>query len=145
MPSDLKTFRRLTLDKPIVMGRKTFESIGKPLDRRANIVVTRDTSFVAPMGVHVAGDLDSALALGRSLAAASGGCEVMVIGGGEIYAQSLAQSDRIYLTRILADVEGDASFPSLDPAIWHEVARSPIPQGPGDEFAAELLTFERAP
>lgn len=142
MPSDLKTFRRLTLGKPVVMGRKTFQSLGKPLDGRDNIVVTRDSTFAAP-GAHVVADLGAALDLGRALAAERGVAEVAVIGGGEIYRAALALADQVYLTRVAARPEGDATFPDLDPATWQETSREPIPRGPRDDHDAELVVYDR--
>lgn len=123
LPGDLKFFKATTLGKPVVMGRKTFQSIGRPLPGRPNIVVTRDPGFVAE-GVHIARDIDTALDLAATLARASGAEEVMVIGGAEIYAQALPRLDRLYLTRIDAELEGDAHFPEIEPRAWREAARS---------------------
>lgn len=144
MPSDLKTFRRLTLDKPVVMGRKTYASIGRPLDRRDNIVVTRGSEISADPDkrLFVAASLEQALVLARQLAAAAGATEVMVIGGAEIYRAALPLADRIYLTRIHAVVEGDATFTDPAPAEWTEVGRQAIPRGEKDEHPATLLVFE---
>ncbi len=143
MPSDLKTFRRLTLGKPIIMGRKTFQSIGKPLDGRDNIVVTRDETFQAPAGVRVARSLDDALRIARMFASGRGTEEIMIIGGAEIYRQALPQADRIYLTRIHARPDGDATFHDPRPEIWHIVERTPIPHDPRDDHEATLLVYER--
>ncbi len=147
MPSDLKTFRRLTLGKPVVMGRKTFDSIGRPLDRRDNIVVTRSASVSADPDkrLFVVASLDEALVLAQRLAAAAATTEVMIIGGAEIYRAALPLADRVYLTRIHAVVEGDATFPDPAPAEWQEVAREVIERGEADEYAATLLVFERRP
>ena len=147
MPSDLKTFRRLTLDKPVVMGRKTYASIGRPLDRRDNIVVTRGLGIAADPDkrLFVTASLEQALVLARQLAAAAGATEVMVIGGAEIYRAALPLADRIYLTRIHARVEGDATFADPAPAEWKEVAREAIPRGEKDEHPATLLVFECLP
>jgi len=142
MPSDLKTFRRLTMGKPVVMGRKTFQSLGKPLEGRDNIVVTRDADFAAP-GAIVACDLDAALALAHRAAEARGVGEIAVIGGADIYRQTMARADRIYLSRIHAVVEGDATFPSPDPSDWREVERSPIPTGDHDDHRATLVVYDR--
>ncbi|WP_163560296.1 dihydrofolate reductase [Halomonas sp. NO4] len=124
LPEDLKFFKRMTQGKPLVMGRKTFESIGKPLPGRLNIVVTRDTSF-HPDGVRVCHDLASALTLADQQATIDAAEEIMVMGGGEIYAQALPHADRLYLTEVDVEVEGDARFPALDPAEWEEVQRVP--------------------
>jgi dihydrofolate reductase len=144
MPSDLKTFRRLTMGKPIVMGRKTFQSIGRPLDGRDNIVVTRDPAF-AVEGVSVFNDLTEALVLARSLARTNGSDEVMVIGGSDIFQATLPLVQRVYWTQVKGEPAGDVFFPALDPAHWREVSSEPIARGPRDEFDAELRIYERAP
>ncbi len=142
MPSDLRTFRRLTLGKPIIMGRKTFQSIGKPLDGRDNIVVTRDTGF-AVAGAIRAASIDVALCLAEPLARARGTDEIMVIGGAEIYRIALPHADRVYLTRIHATPAGDTTFPELSSAVWRETERNLIIPDPRDEFAATLMVHER--
>ena len=142
MSSDLKTFRRLTMGKPIVMGRNTFRSIGKPLDGRDNIVVTRDP-FFERAGVSAAATLSDALMLARMLAATRGADEIMVIGGAKIYEHALPLADRIYFTRVHGSPAGDRHFATLDINEWAEVAREPIAQGPRDDYAATLITFER--
>jgi len=142
LSTDLKLFRRLTMGKPLIMGRKTFASIGKPLDGRDNIVLTRDAGWSAE-GVHVAADLDAALVLAERLAQARGVEEVMVIGGAEIYRAALPRAQRIYLTRVHATVEGDTTLPGLPAAEWREAGREALPQGPKDEHAATLVVLER--
>ena len=142
MPSDLKTFRRLTLGKPVIMGRKTFQSIGKPLDGRDNIVVTRDPAFAAA-GVEVAASLDAAIVRARALAQARGATEIMIIGGAEIYRAALPQADRIYLTRIQCRPDGDVTFADPSPLIWHKVSTTPIPRDPRDDHPATLIVYER--
>lgn len=124
------------------MGRRTFDSIGKPLDKRDNIVVTRDPYF-APDGVSVTNSVADALTLGRVLARTSGADEVMVIGGAKVYDSVLDQADRIYLTRVHAAPEGDRTFPDPDPEHWEEVSREALPQGPKDEHPSTLIVFER--
>jgi dihydrofolate reductase len=123
LPGDLKFFKATTLGKPVVMGRKTFQSIGRPLPGRPNIVVTRDPGFAAE-GVHVVRDIDTALDLAATLARETGAEEVMVIGGAEIYAQALPRLDRLYLTEIDAEIDGDAYFPEIEPRAWREADRS---------------------
>ncbi|MCG9053226.1 dihydrofolate reductase [Laribacter hongkongensis] len=113
LPEDLAYFKRVTLGKPVVMGRKTFESIGRPLPGRLNIVVTRNPGWQAA-GVQVAHSLDAALAL----AAATAPEEIMLIGGAELYRQALPQADVLYLTEIDAEFAGDAFFPEVDLARW---------------------------
>ena len=143
VPSDLKTFRRITMGKPVVMGRKTFTSIGKPLPGRDNIVVTRDASFSAS-GTDHAASIDAALDIARRKATERGVDEIMVIGGAEIFALTLPMADRIYLTRIHARPDGDVVFPDPDPGVWREVSRAPVPPDPRDDAAATLLILERA-
>jgi len=142
LSSDLKTFRRLTIGKPVVMGRRTFQSLAKPLDQRDNLVVTRDARFSAP-GAEVFHTLDAALTRAEVLASARGSDEVMIIGGADIYAQALTLAHRIYWTEVDASPEGDTRFPALDRREWHEVSREPIPRGPNDDHAATLLVLER--
>jgi len=142
LPSDLKRFRKLTLGKPMVMGRKTYDSIGKPLDGRDSIVVTRQANFHPP-GVHIAFSLEDALALGLELAAGRGGDEVMIIGGEEIFRLALARADRIYLTLVRATPAGDTRFATPDPTIWRETAREPMPRGPNDQFSADFIVLDR--
>jgi dihydrofolate reductase len=142
IPSDLKAFRRLTFGKPVIMGRKTYQSIGKPLDQRDNIVVTRDRAF-RPEGIIVAPSLEAALDQARALAAAKSIGEIMVIGGAELYRQALPLADRIYLTRVHAEPDGDALFPPLSPAEWREVSREPLPRDAADEYACTFIILER--
>lgn len=140
LPEDLAQFRRLTLGRPVVMGRKTYESIlaalGKPLPGRTNLVVTRRPGFAAP-GCTVAGSLEAALQAAREAD------EVFVIGGAEIYRLALARADRVYLTRIDAAFAGDATFPALDPAQWREAAREDHPPAGGRSFGFAFLRYER--
>jgi dihydrofolate reductase len=138
LSSDLKRLKSLTLGKPLVMGRKTFESIGKPLPGRFSIVVTRDASFSAP-GVEVAGSLDSALSLAR----AHGTDEIMIAGGGEIYMQTIARADRLYITEVALEPAADALFPNINPALWREVRREPGVRGPRDEADFVFVDYER--
>lgn len=120
--ADLQHFKKLTVGKPIVMGRKTYESIGRPLPRRTNIVVTRNPDWTAD-GVLPAQDLPTALALAYENAHASGVDEIMIIGGAEIYRQALTRASRIYLTEVHAQFEGDAVL-DLDLGCWTEVSRT---------------------
>ena len=116
LPADLKHFKQTTMGKPILMGRKTWESIGRPLPGRTNIVITRDSSYSAA-GCVVVNSIDAAIA------AAGEQDEVMVIGGAELYRQVLSDTDTIYLTRIHAVVEGDTCFPEIRNTEWHQVER----------------------
>jgi len=118
LPADLKHFKATTLGKPIVMGRKTFASLGKPLPGRTNIVITRDPSFSA-VGAVVAHNVEQALTLADEVAQRDGAAEIMVIGGAEIYKQVLPLAQTLYYTRVGLDAEGDAYFPAIDWAEWH--------------------------
>ncbi len=118
LPGDLKHFKAATLAKPVVMGRRTFQSLGKPLPGRANIVITRDESFSAP-GALVVHSITGALRAAEE----EGAAECMIIGGGEIYALALPLAGRFYLTEVHASPEGDTCFPEFDRAAWREVAR----------------------
>ncbi len=135
LPGDLKHFKTVTMGHPVIMGRKTWESIGRPLPGRRNIVVTRNPAFRAD-GAEAVPDLANALELCRSAGAEAG----MVIGGGEIYAQAMPLSDRIELTEIHAVIDGDTVFPAIDPAIWLETRRERQPAAPdGTEFSFVTL------
>jgi dihydrofolate reductase len=142
LPSDLKYFKQKTLHKPVLMGRKTFEAIGRPLPGRDNIVVTRNETFEHD-GVFTASSVAVGLELAQRLATKSGADEIMVIGGGEIYAQTLAAADRIYKTEVQADVVGDTIFPKLDSGHWREVSRQPHKQQEGDSSNITFVIFER--
>lgn len=143
LKSDLKYFRSVTLHKPILMGRKTYASIGRPLDKRTNIVVTRDRAFTAP-GVLVAHDLDAALAAAEGDARRRGAADIAVIGGADLYAQLMPRAARLLVTSVHARPDGDTLFPRIDPAIWRETERRDQPAGPGDDASYTLITYERA-
>jgi dihydrofolate reductase len=142
MSSDLKAFRRLTMGKPVVMGRKTFMTLKKPLDGRDNIVVTRDATF-AVEGVTAVQSIDDALIIARTLARTSGADEVMVIGGAEIYRAVLPRADRMYWTQVHAAPDGDVVFPPIDPDLWTEVSVEALPRGDRDDHAATLKVLDR--
>lgn len=142
LSSDLKRFKALTLGKPLIMGRKTFELIGRPLPGRETIVVTHDPAFAAE-GVLLADDLPAALALAQDRAAAMGADAVVIAGGGELYAQTIAHADRLALTEVALAPEGDAVFPPIDPALWREVRREPGARGPKDEADFCFVDYER--
>ena len=142
--TDLKRFRELTMAKPMIMGRKTFDSIGKPLPGRETIVLTRDTAFSAP-GVHVVHTWNDAVAKGRELAGTMKAEAVAVVGGAEIYKLALPQVEKIYLTEVAAAPEGDAFFPPVDRTIFRETAHTTYPQGPDDEHPFTFIDFERRP
>ncbi len=136
LPEDLRRFRAITIGKPIVMGRRTHESIGRALPGRRNIVLSRKAGYAAE-GCEVAGGLDDALALVEETE------EVMVIGGAALYRESLPVARRIYLTRLHRAFEGDTRFPSLDNADWRAVEREDFPAADGREFGYSYLTLER--
>lgn len=142
LKSDLQHFKRVTVNKPVIMGRKTFESIGKPLKDRTNIVLTRDLGFVAP-GAVLATNLDTAFGYAREDADKRSVDEIMVIGGGDVFVATMGDADRLEVTRVHAAPEGDAFFPPIDPQQWREVAREKHARGPGDETDFTVLTYER--
>jgi dihydrofolate reductase len=142
LSSDLKRFKLLTLGKPVVMGRKTFDSIGKPLPDRTNIVVTRDPSFRAA-GVKVVPSVEAALEFARGEARRCGVGEIAVIGGTEVFNQTMSLADRLEITHVHAKPAGDVHFPSIDPEHWRATARSEMSAGPRDEFGASFVTYER--
>lgn len=135
LPEDLQRFKRLTMGAPVIMGRRTHESIGRPLPGRRNIVVTRQTQAAWP-GCEVAHSLEEALTLAGDVP------EVFVIGGAELYAQALPRADRLYLTLIDADYEGDAFFPAFDHKEWREIGREPGVSASGLRYA--FVTYVRA-
>jgi len=143
LKSDLQYFKRVTMGKPVVMGRKTYLSIGKPLPGRTNIVVTRDKSFSAP-GVITAPSIPEAMKIAREDAIQRGADAIAVIGGTEIFEQTIGMADRLVLTKVHMSPEGDATFPAIDPKIWREVERSEQPQGEGDDCGFTYLTYIRA-
>lgn len=140
LPEDLKRFKRMTIGKPVIMGRKTFESIGKPLPGRHNIVLTRDRAWRAD-GVTVAPNLAEAIAA-AGLDPRARAEEIFVIGGAQIYAEALPSATRIDLTEVHASPEGDTWFPPLDPARWRETEREDHP-AEGDRPAYSFVTLER--
>src|SRR5579872_2048946 len=129
--SDLRYFRALTLDKPVIMGRKTFQSIGKALDRRTNIVITRDPAFSAE-GVEKAPSFEAALDLARKDAEERGAGEIMIVGGSDVFAKAMPLADRLEITHVHAAPEGDVFFPPIDPRHWRETRREERVAGPGD-------------
>lgn len=143
LPSDLRHFRSLTLGKPVIMGRRTFESIGRPLPGRAVVVVSSRADLAAP-GVDVAPSVDEALRQAAGRAEALGATEIMVAGGGMIYRALIGQAHRLDLTEVDAAPPGDTYFPAIDPALWHVVHRLPQPRGPGDQADFAFLTYRRS-
>lgn len=142
LSSDLKRFKALTMGKPVIMGRKTWTSIGRPLPGRPNLVVTRDANFKAH-GAGVWSNLEVAIAAGHAMAAATGVHEVCVIGGGQLYAQTIDRADRLYITDVAAAPDGDATFPVVDPDQWNEISREDFLAGPKDDHAFSISVLER--
>jgi len=142
LKSDLQRFRSLTIGKPVVMGRKTFLSIGKPLPGRTNIVVTRDRAFAVP-GVLAALDFDNVLAAARADALRRGTDAIAIIGGTEIFSLAMPLADRLEITHVHAQPVGDAFFPAIDPVRWRACARREYPAGPQDDAAFSCVTYRR--
>ena len=140
LSTDMKRFRLLTMGKPVIMGRKTFESIGKPLAGRLNVVVTGNPGFRAD-GIAVVPNLEAALALATDRAAEAG--EVVVIGGGQVYAAAMDLAARLYITHVTAEPVGDVHFPDIDPAVWRPVSQEEVPAGERDTAATRFVVYER--
>lgn len=142
LPTDFAFFKRTTMGKPLIMGRKTFESIGKPLPGRVNIVVSRQKGF-QPEGVLVIDSLAAALQHAQTIAAADGTSEVMIGGGEAIYRAAIHDADRLYITHVALSPEGDARFPQIDPAIWVVVEEPDVVPGPRDSAAFRVKVYQR--
>jgi dihydrofolate reductase len=141
LSSDLKRFKALSWGKPLVMGRKTFDSIGRALPGRETVVVTRHPAF-APSGVLVAHDLDAGLALAAERASVVGADEI-IIGGGEIYAQTIARASRLFITEVARDAEGEARFRSIDPHAWQEFSRETGERSARDDADFAFVSYDR--
>jgi dihydrofolate reductase len=142
LKSDLQHFRKVTLNRPVIMGRKTHDSIGKLLAGRTNIVLTRDLRLVAP-GAVLATSLHAALGFARADAAKRGVDEIIVIGGSDIFAATMPMADRLEITHVHASPEGDALFPPIEPDVWQEVSREDHYAGPDDDASFTLATYIR--
>jgi len=143
LSSDMKRFKAATLGKPVLMGRKTWESLPKkPLPGRKNIILTHDASFKAE-GAWVYTSLEGALAAARAMAEADGASEICVIGGAQLYAATLPLANRIMLTEVNLSPHGDAHFPALD-SNWREVSREHVERGVGDDADFTVLVLERS-
>jgi len=144
LPGDLRHFKSLTLGKPVIMGRRTFDSIGRrPLPGRPNIVLTRDPAFRAE-GVQVASDLEAALRMAEGEAARLDADEIAVIGGSALYAETLPRAGRFYLTEVHAAPDGTVRFPDFDRAKWREIARDGPHREPGEPHAYSFVILERS-
>lgn len=142
IPSDFAYFKRTTMGKPMVMGRKQFETLGKPLPGRVNIVVTRQRGY-QPDGVIVINDLGAAIEHAKTIAQAEGGQEVMVIGGGDIYRQAMELADRLYVSHIDLHPEGDVRFPPIDPTQWVVVDLPEVAPSERDSATYRVKVYER--
>lgn len=142
VPSDMAFFKQTTMGKPIVMGRKQFETVGRPLPGRANIVVTRQKDY-HPEGVMVVHSVDAAIAEARRIAEADGVDEIMIIGGGELYAQLIARADRLYISHIDLAPAGDVLFPAITPEQWVVVDLPEVAPSPRDEASYRVKVYER--
>jgi dihydrofolate reductase len=141
LKSDMAHFRNLTMSKPVVLGRKTFASIGKPLAGRTTIVISRDENFSAP-GIVVAPNFETALATARGDALRRNAGAIVVAGGADIYAQALPRATRLVITEVHKSVDGDTRFPAIDAKLWRETARSEQKAGPQDEAGFAFVTYE---
>lgn len=139
LSTDLRRFKAVTMGKPVIMGRKTWESIGRPLPGRHNIVITRRADFSAP-GAERAGSLDEALEIARGNGDVEEAC---VIGGGEIYRRAMARADRLYVTHVLARIDGDTYFPPIEREIWEQVSAEEVPSGEKDVYATRYVVYQR--
>ena len=142
LKSDLKNFRALTMGKPVIMGRKTYLSIGRPLPGRTTIVVSRDPAFAAP-GILAAPSLEAAFAAARGDASRRGADSIVVAGGADIYAQVLPVASRVVITHVHRRVDGDVLFPPIDRTIWREIARDEHTAAAGDDASFTVVTYQR--
>jgi dihydrofolate reductase len=142
LPADLRHFKRLTMGKPMIMGRRTWDSIGRALPGRASIVLTRRAGFAAP-GCVVARGTEEALARAAEAAADLATDEVVVIGGAQVFREFLPRADRVYWTQVQAHVGGETRIPRFDPLTWLEIDRTDLPAGADNEFPLRFLTLER--
>ena len=142
LPNDLKYFKQVTFGKPVIMGRKTWDSLGKPLPGRTNIVITRQADFQAE-GAKVVATLDEAVTLAENVAFIEGQDEAVVMGGAEIYALALPKTDRLYLTEVHAEVDGDTWFPEYDTSEWKEIGREDFPAEGPNPYDYSFVVYER--
>jgi dihydrofolate reductase len=142
LSTDLKQFRKVTLGKPIIMGRRTFQSLPRVLDRRLNIVLSREPGFIAP-GAIVAGSLEEGLAHARRAAQEAGVEEIMVIGGDDVFRAVMPMAKRIYLTEVHATPEADTWLKEFNLKDWRELSRERHGSGPKDEYPFSFVLLER--
>ena len=142
LKSDMQRLKAITMNKPVVMGRKTFATLKRPLPGRTNIVITRDRGFDSP-GIVVANSFEAALALAQADALQRGAAEIAVLGGADIFAHFMECADRLEITEVHATPKGDTYFPAIDRTIWEEVARVRHDAGPDDDTAFSYVTYRR--
>lgn len=140
--SDMRRFRAITMGKPVIMGRKTWDSVGRPLPGREIVVLSRDPAYRAD-GARTASDIADAIETAEGLARASGALEIIVAGGAEIYRQTISAARRLRLTEVDLAPAADAFFPPFDEALWREVAKEANPGGEGDEAPFAFVDYER--
>lgn len=139
IPADLKRFKKETLGHHIIMGRKTFESLGKPLPKRVNVIISRDVNYPAPEGCVVVSSLEKALEI------AINDTNPFIIGGAQIYAEGIKIADKLDLTFVHHDFEGDVFFPEINPEIWEEISREHFQANTESEFNYSFVSFRRRP
>jgi len=142
LPSDLKHFKRVTLGKPCLMGRKTWESLPFPLPGRPNLVLTRNNAYEAK-GAEVFSDMYDMIGRSYELAGSMNTQEIMLIGGAQLYASLLPRCDRLYITRVEAEVQGDAAFPTIEPQMWRLKSEEGPIQGPKDDHPFRVAQYDR--
>ncbi|WP_297322154.1 dihydrofolate reductase [uncultured Bartonella sp.] len=142
LSTDLKRFKALTMGNPVIMGRKTWNSLKSPLGGRANIIITRNRMF-APEGAMVAHSFSEARRVAEDQANRDDSQFVFVIGGGEIFKQALPFADRMYVTEIMAPIEGDTFFPGFNAGDWKAISTEMVPEGPKDTFATRFVIYKR--
>ncbi len=146
LPEDLRYFKQTTMGKPIIMGRKTYESIGKPLPGRTNIVISRQENYELPEGAKHVRSLDEAIELADSIAFIDGTEEVMVIGGSQIYKEAFLQgkADRLYLTKVHSEVDGDAYLEGFDESQWRLTGQDDFQSSETNPYDYSFCVYERA-
>ncbi len=139
LPADLAHFKKTTYNHPIIMGRATYQSIGRPLPKRTNIILTRNTTYNAPTSCKIAHNLDQALSHAKQTQAK----EVFIIGGAQIYAQTLPIADTLYLTQVHTTIEGDTFFPPIDPTQWKQISKKNHPADSTNPYAYTFIKYLR--
>ncbi|OCJ05186.1 diacylglycerol kinase [Rhizobium sp. AC44/96] len=142
LSTDLKRFKALTLGKPVIMGRKTYDSIGKPLPGRANVVISRQAA-IDHAEVTTVSSLADAIAIAETMAAQKGEDEICIIGGGQIYGQAIGLADRLCVTHVETTVAGDTFFPAIDPSVWGAGETIEVPAGDKDSYPTRFVVYDR--